>query len=218
MNNLLKKKKHINEITAEFKNYWEPFFLENPIQNPIFHAKLCYQGSEFELVDGKKTECVRFFSSELSKNQDIFIELFDWNDEPYKKEFRNLYVLKNNPDWKTTPNFSVEVTMKNDGTPLVTPTYAVRVSDLQLVSENSIKSAYPEMTNLSTENFQQSLDLDCETVDLNSLDEELPFTEKEDNHYGQMTIRDIYCIVQNVPLSNKKWLNALIDESKKWKK
>jgi len=31
-----------------------------------------------------------------------------------------------------------------------------------------------------------------------------------------MTIRDIYCIVQNTPMSNKKWLNNLIKEGKKW--
>jgi len=221
MAELLRKKKHINVITAEFKPYWEQLFVENGIENPLFHAKLCYQGSEFESVDGRKSECIRFFPSELSKNQDVFVELFDWYDKPYEDGHRNLYVLKNKPDWKTAPNFCVEVTLKNDGTLLPTPTYAVRLADLELISRNKIETAYPEMTKTSTkveQKPQPTLDLEFEKVDMASFDEEQPFTEKEDNHYAQMTIRDIYCIVNKVPLSNKRWLNTLIDEGKKWQK
>lgn len=215
MAELLRKKKHINVITAEFKPYWEQLFADSEIENPIFHAKLCYQGSEFEGIDGKKSECVRFYPSELSKNQDIFVELFDWFDKPYEEGYRNLYKMKNRLDWKSIPNFSVEVTMKNDGTPLPTPTYSVRLTELELISRNKIEVAYPAMTSTST--VQQSLDLNLNTIDFGSLEEE-SFTEKEDNHYAQMTIRDIYCIVNKVPLSNKKWLNTLIDEGKKWQK
>ena len=53
--------------------------------------------------------------------------------------------------------------------------------------------------------------------------EEDPFDEdlfssfdKEDDHYSKMTIRDLYCVMQNTPMSNKKWLNTLITEGKKW--
>lgn len=215
MAELLRKKKHINVITAEFKPYWEQLFADSGIENPLFHAKLCYQGSEFEGVDGKKSECIRFYASEISKNQDVFVELFDWFDKPYEEGYRNLYKMKNRPDWRSIPNFSVEVTHRNDGTLLPAPTYSVRLTELELISRNKIETAYPEMTKTSTP--QQSLDLNLDTVDLDSLEEE-PFTEKEDNHYAQMTIRDIYCIVNKVPLSNKKWLNNLIEEGKKWQK
>lgn len=218
MAELLRKKKHINTITAEFKSYWEQLFADNAIENPLFYAKLCYQGSEFESIDGKKSECVRFYPSELSKNQDIFVELFDWYDNPYEEGYRNLYRIKNKPDWKSIPNFSTEVTLKSDGTLLPSPTYAVRISELELISRNKIETAYPEMTKISMpESPQQMLNLDFPKIDFDSVDEE-PFTEKEDNHYAQMTIRDIYCIVNKVPLSNKKWLNTLIDEGKKWEK
>jgi len=220
MAELLRKKKHINVITAEFRPYWEQLFVENGIENPTFLAKLCYQGSEFEIVDGRKSECVRFFANELSKNQDLFIELFDWYDKPYEENHRNLYRLKNKPDWKTAPNYCVEVTLKSDGTSLPFTTYAVRVADLELISRNKIETAYPEMTKTSTviEEKPQQKTLEFAAVDLGTFEEELPFTEKEDNHYAQMTIRDIYCIVNKVPLSNKKWLNTLIDEGKKWQK
>jgi len=213
MSELLKKKKHITVITTEFRTYWEQLFLDNKFENPIFHAKLCYQGSEFEKIDGKKSECVRFYSSELSKNQDIFIELYDWNDNPYEEGYRMLYRLKNNIDWKSTPNFCTEVTLKSDGTPLPTPTYAVRVSDLELLSKNKIETAYPKITNISIEEKS----LNTSSVDFESLSDEV-FKEKEDNHYAQMTIRDIYCIINNVPLSNKTWLNCLIEDGKKWQK
>ncbi len=216
MAELLRKKKHINVITAEFKPYWEQLFVENGIENPTFLAKLCYQGSEFEVVDGRKSECVRFFGNELSKNQDLFVELFDWYDKPYEDGHRNLYRLKNKPDWKTASNFCTEVTLKADGTSLPFTTYAVRVSDLELISRNKIEIAYPEMTKTSTK--VELPVLEFEKVDLGVFEEELPFTEKDDAHYAQMTIRDIYCIVNKVPLSNKKWLNNLIDEGKKWQK
>ena len=220
MAELLRKKKHINVITAEFKPYWEQMFIDNGIENPLFYAKLCYQGSEFESVDGRKSECIRFFPSELSKNQDLFIEMFDWFDKPYEDGYRSLYRLKNKPDWKTAPNFCVEVTLKNDGTPLPTPTYAVRVADLELISRNKIETAYPTMAKTSAkieEKPQQTLEF--EKVDMSSFEDETEiFTEKDDAHYAQMTIRDIYCIVNNVPLSNRKWLNTLIGEGKTWQK
>ena len=145
--------------------------------------------------------------------------MFDWYDKPYEEGYRNLYRLKNKPDWKTAPNFCVEVTLKSDGTSLPFTTYAVRLSDLELISRNKLETAYPEIAKTSTPvEEQQSLDLDFPKLGTVDFEEELPFTEKEDNHYAQMTIRDIYCIVNKVPLSNKKWLNTLIDEGKKWQK
>lgn len=218
MAELLKKRKHINVITAEFKPYWEQMFIDNGIQNPLFYAKLCYQGSEFENVDGRKSECVRFFPNELSKNQDLFVELFDWYDNAYHEGYRNLYRLKNKPDWKTAPNFCVEVTQKTDGTALPFTTYAVRLTDLELISRNKIEVAYPELAKTSTASDTSEF----KKVDMASFDdlntEDEPFTEKDDAHYANMTIRDIYCIVNKVPLSNKKWLNNLIDEGRKWQK
>ena len=36
------KKKHINELTEEFRSYWEPLFSELGIETPLFFAKLCF--------------------------------------------------------------------------------------------------------------------------------------------------------------------------------
>lgn len=40
--------------------------------------------------------------------------------------------------------------------------------------------------------------------------EDLIKIEKEDNNINQMTIRDFYCIIHQVPQSMKGWLNNLI--------
>ena len=40
--------------------------------------------------------------------------------------------------------------------------------------------------------------------------------DDEDDHYTKMTIRDLYCMLQNIPMSNKKWLNQLIQKGNQW--
>lgn len=44
------------------------------------------------------------------------------------------------------------------------------------------------------------------------LKEELNLTMLEDASLNSMTIRDFYCIINNVPLSRNKWLNELINQ------
>lgn len=42
------------------------------------------------------------------------------------------------------------------------------------------------------------------------------YTEKGDDHMTKMTMRDNYCIIHNIPLSNKPWLNQLISDGRTW--
>ena len=39
---------------------------------------------------------------------------------------------------------------------------------------------------------------------------ELDIINLEDKSLNQMTVRDLYCILHNVPASKTKWLNELI--------
>ncbi len=48
-------------------------------------------------------------------------------------------------------------------------------------------------------------------------DEEFMIFSSEDDNLSKMTIRDKYCITQNVPFTNKQWLNDLIKKGIKWK-
>lgn len=203
------KKKHINELTEEFRPFWEPLFKEMGIENPLFFAKLCYNSNEFGVLP---TEVLRFYAEQISKNQDVYVELFDWFDKPYHEGERVLYRFKNTPDWRDNLADYVEVTRKKDGSMLPYPSYAFKLSSFERVNTTNVKFSAPA-TAITSKEPELSLpkygEIDNEIFDDN-------FLEKDDNHYAQMTIRDIYCIVQNTPMSNKKWLNNLIKEGKQW--
>lgn len=204
------KKKHINELTEEFRPFWEPLFEEMGIETPLFFAKLCYNGNEFGVLP---VETIRVYAEQISKNQDVFIELFDWFDKPYHDGERVLYRFKNNPDWRENPADYREITKKKDGTMLSTPSYAFKLSSCEVVNRTSIKFNEPEHQTKTSEEPELTLpkygEIDTDIFEDN-------YVEKDDNHYAQMTIRDIYCIVQNVPMSNKTWLNNLIKDGKQW--
>ena len=189
------KKKHITQITTEYLPFWQNLFNHMGISSPKFGSKLCYMGKEF---GDERVECVRFWASELSGNQDFYIEMFDWDQEHYDRKNRKLYRLVNNPNWKLNTKKYVEVETSVEGR----NTYAVRVSDLELVNSTTVTSAYADVI----------------TIEEESEDDLFPgmYSEKEDSHFSAMTMRDYYCVKQNVPMSNKEWLNDLIKKGIEW--
>jgi hypothetical protein len=189
------KKKHIKEITTEYLPFWQNLFNHMGISSPRFGSKLCYMGKEF---GEERVECVRFWASELSSNQDFYIEMFDWDQEHYDRKNRKLYRLVNNANWKLNTLKYVEVETSVEGR----NTYAVRLSDLELVNSTPVTSAYADIVAIEEE----------------SEDDLFPgmYSEKEDSHFSAMTMRDYYCVKQNVPMSNKEWLNDLIKTGIEW--
>lgn len=205
-----KPKRHHSAVTAEYRPYWQPVFESIGVANPLFTAKLCYMGKEFP-ADGVRVPVIRLFPSELNAGQDFYTELFDWDQNHYEPMYRQLYRLKFNPNWKNEPNVYVEANSDKIGS-----TYIIRLSDFELVNSTSVTSYGPEITNgkktmvTSAGTFTTNTDEDLFDEDLfSSLD-------IEDDHYSKMTIRDLYCVMQNVPMSNKKWLNSLITKGKQW--
>jgi hypothetical protein len=199
-----KKEKNIKELTVDYAPFWQNLFTNMGISSPKFGAKLCYMGKEFGET---RLECVRFWSSELSSGQDFFIEMFDWDKEHYDRANRKLYRLVNNPNWKLNPSKYVEVETSSDGK--TNTTYAVRLSDLELVNSTPVTARFAEV--VTAPSIPASL--------FEEEEEEMPggmYSEKEDTHYSAMTMRDYYCIKHNVPFSNKKWLNDLIKQSKSY--
>jgi len=201
-----KPKKHISELTKELKPFWESLFDAYEIGNPTFGAKLGYMGKEF---GEPRVACVRFFPNELSSGNDYYLELFNWDQDPFHEGQRVLYRHKFDSEWeKKIGSKYVEVEVAS----LSTPTYAVKVSDLELVNETDIKAAYPELdTNTASEKDEVPWHEDEEK-------QTEMFIEQEDDHYTKMTIRDLYCMMNEVPMSNKKWLNTLIKNGSEWKK
>jgi hypothetical protein len=196
-----KKEKHIKEITAEYAPFWQTLFTNMGISSPKFGAKLCYMGKEF---GDERVECVRFWTSELSCGQDFYVELFDWDKEHYDRSTRKLYRLVNNPNWALNPKKYVGVETSSDGK--TSTTYAIRLTDLELVNSTSVTAAYAEIVKVPAPAVMMETEEDLFPGGM--------YSEKEDTHYSAMTMRDYYCIKHNVPLSNKAWLNELIKQSK----
>lgn len=207
-----KPKKHHSAITAEYRSFWQPVFDHLGIPNPLFTAKLCYMGKEFP-SDGPRVPVVRLFPSELNAGQNFFTELFDWDQNHYDPMNRQLYRLKSNPNWKSEPHKYVEAVSEKSNT-----TYIIRLSDFELVNSTSVTSAFPEF---AKPKGKAPMVTSAGTFNTEGMDD--PFIEdlfssidKEDDHYSKMTIRDLYCVMQNVPMSNKNWLNRLITKGKQW--
>lgn len=209
-------KKHITEITADYRPYWQTVFDKTPNPNPPFSAKLCYMGKEFSAGGTTRDECVRFFPNELSQEDGFYMELYNWEQGHYHEGYRVLYHLPHDPHWRTNPEYK-EITTTTSGAKLSTPTYAVKLSQLQVVNKTSLKALAPELTTRAEKSAEPTLFADIDKL----LDEEKysdMYAEMEDAHYTSMTIRDLYCMLQNVPLSNKKFLNQLIEKGQQWQK
>lgn len=194
-------KKHIKEVTADYLPFWEPLFENMGLSKPMFYAKLGYNGAEFGTP---KVECVRFWPSELDSGQDCYVELFDWNQNYYGKTDRVLYRLKANADWEKSGKFA-----KVESSSLSTPTYAIRISDLEMVNTTPSKNATAEVLSVGAAKVSTAPSFPEMAFDD-------PYLTETDAHMSNMTLKDHYCITHNVPMSDKPWLNQLILNSRKW--
>jgi len=200
------KKKSFNDLTIEFYPFWKPLFEKIGESNPAFKSKLCYNSAEF-IVEGEKQPAIRFFQSELNSGHDMYIELCNWDYNFYEPMFRKLYKLKADPTWETQSDKYVQ---SNNARHV---TYAVKLADLELVNETSITKATPQ--------FEEEKEASSKAESTHSMEEEDYsdlYREKEDAHPTTMTMRDKYCMIQNVPLTNKPWLNDLIKQGREWQK
>jgi hypothetical protein len=194
------KKKTFNDLAVDFYPYWKPYFESIGQTNPVYKTKLAYNAKECLDENGNKQPAVRFFESELNLTTDIYVECVDWDQNFYDPMNRTLYKFTPNPHWKGEPDKFVRSDSANY------PTYAVRLSELEIVNMTSITEKTPRvMTNTTP-----SVELEEEF--------ELQYQDMDDNHLSSLTIRDQYCIQHNVPLSNKQWLNSLILKGRKWLK
>ena len=193
-NTVGEKKKSFSELADEFRPYWTTFFTYVEEKIPIFKTKLCYNAKELPLTeDGEKQQAIRFFESELNEKKDVYIELVDWNNNFYNPMYRKLYKMKYDPEWLMKPEEFIRSSNKTH------PTYTVSINNLELVNETSITSSAPVIDTRKPEPVEEEVILEEESYD-----------SSEDDHYSKMTIRDLYCIIQNKPKSNKDWLNNLI--------
>jgi len=160
---------------------WEQYFKLLKIDKPKFVVRLCYKSKELN------EETISFFESEVKSENNIYIELVDWNCNSYHSDKRVLYKLEPNPNWK------------EDYVSVRTNSYLVPLTKLTTCSEKIFKT----------------FDLDNDRI--NSVQDELPELEEikieqefEDPLVSLMTIRDYITIHCGIPVSTKSWLNDLI--------
>lgn len=193
------KRESVHETSREF---WEPAFNTLGLARPYFTVKVMYKPKEApELI-------CRLFPSELTKG-DVYLEMVDF-DYNHLFQPRRLYKLKHNPDFSKI--FKGQETSAG-------LSYTVPLSALELIQEGSVMVTR-KGTLVETPVYSSAPNPTSPPVSSAPQPELFAFAEEEiadaDAHYNTMTIRDYYCIQQNVPKSHKAWLNQLIKEGIQW--
>lgn len=183
------KRDNVHETSREF---WEPAFSTLGLARPYFTVKVMYKPK-----DSPELIC-RLFPSELTKG-DVYLEMVDF-DYNHLFQPRRLYKLRHNPDFSKV--FKGQETTAG-------LSYTVPLSALELIQEGSVMVT-PKGTLVETPAVTSSAP---QPAELFAFEEEIA---DSDAHYNTMTIRDYYCITQNVPKSHKSWLNQLIKEGIQW--
>ena len=138
---------------------------------------------------GKSEIHISFFYSELKKGTDIFTEFASRDLIPEDAQ-RRLYKWKFNPYFEEEYD-KTEVIEKADGK-MVDQRYLVPVSELILIKAPEKKEPVVQATK------QENMEFDL--MDPNS-----------DAPLDQLTVRDIAALLLKKPVSNKEWLNKLIN-------
>lgn len=100
------------------------------------------------------------------------------------EEDRCLYLLKYNP------NFESDYEDRGNGS------FTIKAEQLtKVVSYNDVRKASFEKTEAEVATF-------------------LEHGEEDDVNFNKLTVRDLYAIIQNKPVSNKPWLNKVILKNK----
>lgn len=161
------------------------------VAKPYHVQKVCYKPKD------KIERIIRMFPSELTRG-DVYIELVDFEYNPLFTP-RRLYKLTHRGDFAAVYE-SVEGASGQS--------FIVPFSALSLVVD--LGAAVPSIpAPWDTPRFTSSTEPTPSELKFDSEEEEIG---EVDAHYNTMTIRDYYCITQNVPLSHKSWLNNLIKE------
>lgn len=166
-------------------------FTKLNIQDPLYVPKMAYVPS------GKDERHIAFFGNELEKcesydvPQDIYTE-FVSSEYLSEDATRSLYKWKFNPHWRTEYDII-------PATDFIQERYMVPVSELRLVYDNSERLKVGKHVAESTPKI---------STQMLTIPNEIP----DDAPFNDLTIRDLVAIFTRKPVSNKNWLNKLINE------
>lgn len=181
------KLERASALTA-LKQRNEQNFRNLGLLTPNFTIKFAYTPKHREDL------VVSMFPSEMESKEDVYLELTDGNNYPIHDE-PVLYRMRHNPFYKQG---EYEVIPPDPSRNKNAETYLIPVAELEIVAGSKTKDLKVPEKSISTANLEK-------------LSTSL---EKEDAHYSEITIRDIAAIFLKAPVSNKKWLNNLINSVK----
>jgi len=168
---------------AELKSYHQTTLERIGAGDMLFVPRQAYK------PHGLNEIVISFYASELKTQKDIYTEFVSKNYEPEDPD-RTLWKWRYNPYWR-------EEYAKSDDPVISAVRYYIPVSELVLVSRNNelvyTKDKPKIDTNVSLTNMLKK-----------------PETPKEEL-ISDMTIRDFAAIIWKEPVSNKEWLNILIN-------
>jgi hypothetical protein len=142
---------------------------------------------------------VGFFDSELSVGKDIYVEFVDRFHSPEDPQ-RRLY------HWKYDPNYPISLEQDTSDKRFVK--YLVPVKEFHLIEESVMELDLPwkdEAPNLTMKKAVKKEETTTKNVEKSLGD--LPFSD--------MTIKDFIAILHRKPMSDKPWLNDIINQLNK---
>lgn len=165
--------------------------------NPLFIPKSAY------IPRGKNEHFVSFFPSELSRQQDIYLEFVSYDLLPEDPN-RILYKLRSNI-------YFDEEYEKTEGDNF---RYLVPIKELEKIEiVNPEADEFEGLEQLTAAQFKLSFD------DLMDFPEDIKQTPSkvydlpvDDLPVSDLTIRDLLAILHKKPVSKKEWLNKLITD------
>jgi hypothetical protein len=212
--------------TSEFFVQHMETFRKLGIIDPFFVIKTAF------FQKGKYGRHTQFFEWELKKNEDIYVEFYDnvhdlnGKTVDYKPFHEDRVLCK----YKINPHFAEEYEKKeninqNTGEPYFT--YTVPLAEMIAVNPDGREMTYPMyekskespskeeavmprlQNSLAFPNFEEELIKKPEQIKETTLEDLLV---GDDASYSEITIRDIAAIIWKKPVSNKLWLNSLIEK------
>ena len=212
--------------TSEFFVQHMDTFRKLGISDPFFVIKTAF------FQKGKYGRQVQFFEWELKKNEDIYVEFYDnvcdlsGKTVDYKPFHEDRVLCK----YKINPHFAEEYEKKENvnqttGEPYFT--YTVPLAEMIAINPDGREMTYPmyekakespskeEITiprlqnSLVFPNFEEEYTKKPEQVKEITLEDILV---GDDSPISDMTITDFAAIIWKKPVSNKIWLNSLIEK------
>jgi hypothetical protein len=183
-------------VQTALKQRNEENFRSLGLLDPYFAVKLAYKPA------GKNEMLVSMFISELERKDGMYMELIDFDNHPIHDK-PVLYKYRHNPYYKSEYVYDPPREKKNF------ETYLVPVSELEIIA-GKLPMDISETSQPKVETKTKiSIPLEMKEPVTESI-----YAEKEDAHYSELTVRDIAAMLMRIPVSNKKWLNQLIVQSK----